>query len=464
MQQTGQTPTFNMKAVVRETGIRPDTLRAWERRYELPHPERTAGGHRIYSQRDVDILKWLMARQEEGLSISHAAELFKRIEAESQDPLAPGVLGKLIRSTELQASAAAGDLFQQLREKWLAACCSFDGPAAERISSEAFALFPAEQVCAELLQKSLAALGRGWYEGTVTVQQEHFASAQATRRLDALLAAAPPPAGMGRVLLGCPPEEEHTFGLKLLAVLLGRRGMEVVYLGANVPAEKLASTLDAVRPRLAVFSAQQLISAAQLQAIGSVVADRQVPMAFGGRIFVQTPSVQQSIQGHYLGDNLSMAAAHAERLAGRGELSMPVGPLPGEYTTALNHITTRKAALEAALTLSLAIKGQSSAPFFGAGDNLTRNVMAALKLGNLELVNGEVEWVAGLLSARKAAPGLLETYLAAYRQALMDTLDHRGQIIIDWFDGLIGPRRPGSLQFLSTEGPDLTADSSWNLD
>ncbi|MGD8857690.1 MAG: MerR family transcriptional regulator, partial [Chloroflexota bacterium] len=77
MQQTRQTPTFNMKAVVQETGIRPDTLRAWERRYDLPTPERTEGGHRIYSQRDVDTLKWLMVRQEEGLSISHAVELFK---------------------------------------------------------------------------------------------------------------------------------------------------------------------------------------------------------------------------------------------------------------------------------------------------------------------------------------------------------------------------------------------------
>jgi DNA-binding transcriptional MerR regulator len=38
-------PTFNLKAVVRETGLKPDTIRAWERRYGLPHPKRTAGGH-----------------------------------------------------------------------------------------------------------------------------------------------------------------------------------------------------------------------------------------------------------------------------------------------------------------------------------------------------------------------------------------------------------------------------------
>ena len=56
-------PTFNLKAVVNETGLKPDTLRAWERRYGLPKPHRTPGGHRLYSQRDIDMLKWLISRQ-----------------------------------------------------------------------------------------------------------------------------------------------------------------------------------------------------------------------------------------------------------------------------------------------------------------------------------------------------------------------------------------------------------------
>jgi DNA-binding transcriptional MerR regulator len=72
-----ETPTFNLKAVIQETGLKPDTLRAWERRYGLPSPKRTPGGHRLYSGRDIDMLKWLIARQEEGLSISRAVELWR---------------------------------------------------------------------------------------------------------------------------------------------------------------------------------------------------------------------------------------------------------------------------------------------------------------------------------------------------------------------------------------------------
>ena len=83
----GETPIFNIKAVVAQTGLNPATIRAWERRYGLPKPQRTRGGHRQYSQRDVDMLNWLIARQEEGMSISHAVELWNSELDMGRDPL-----------------------------------------------------------------------------------------------------------------------------------------------------------------------------------------------------------------------------------------------------------------------------------------------------------------------------------------------------------------------------------------
>ena len=82
------TPAYNLKVVLKETGLAADTLRAWERRYGLPVPERSAGGHRMYSQRDIETIKWLMARQEEGLSISRAVDLWNEHNASGADPLA----------------------------------------------------------------------------------------------------------------------------------------------------------------------------------------------------------------------------------------------------------------------------------------------------------------------------------------------------------------------------------------
>ncbi|HMN28092.1 MAG TPA: B12-binding domain-containing protein, partial [Caldilineaceae bacterium] len=88
---------------------------------------------------------------------------------------------------------ATTDNLAQLREAWLTACLNFDEQTAERVLAQAFALFTVEVVCIELLQRGLAAVGNGWYAAKFTVQQEHFASALATRRLEALLAATPAP-------------------------------------------------------------------------------------------------------------------------------------------------------------------------------------------------------------------------------------------------------------------------------
>jgi DNA-binding transcriptional MerR regulator len=254
-----ETPTFNLKAVVQETGLKPDTLRAWERRYGLPQPARSAGGHRLYSQHDIDILKWLIARQEEGLSISRAVDLWQQLVEEGKDPF-----WEMAAEEEGLAGPApleVGDTLAQLRASWVEACLEFDEPRAEYVLAQAFALYPPKTACLELLQKGLSQLGERWYQGEVTAQQEHFASALAMRHLEALIGINPPPTRSGRILIGCAPEEEHAFSPLLLALLLRRRGWDVVYLGANVPIDRLEGTIAHVEPDLVVLTAQMLAAA-----------------------------------------------------------------------------------------------------------------------------------------------------------------------------------------------------------
>ena len=86
MYSVNKKPIYNLKVVVRETGLKPDTLRAWERRYNLPNPQRTNGGHRLYSQHDIEILKWLIDRQSEGMTISRAVALWQELTDREGDP------------------------------------------------------------------------------------------------------------------------------------------------------------------------------------------------------------------------------------------------------------------------------------------------------------------------------------------------------------------------------------------
>ena len=65
-------PEYNTRAVEKLTGIPADTFRAWERRHGLPAPARTAGNHRLYSERDIAIITWLKKMTDQGVSISRA--------------------------------------------------------------------------------------------------------------------------------------------------------------------------------------------------------------------------------------------------------------------------------------------------------------------------------------------------------------------------------------------------------
>ena len=70
---------YSINAVSEMTGIPPTTLRYWEKTYGLIVPNRTEGGHRLYSQDDVDRLRWLKARiDDEGLQAGPAHRLLAR--------------------------------------------------------------------------------------------------------------------------------------------------------------------------------------------------------------------------------------------------------------------------------------------------------------------------------------------------------------------------------------------------
>ena len=313
------TPAFNLKVVLKETGIAADTLRAWERRYGLPMPQRSAGGHRLYSQRDIEIIKWLMKRQEDGLSISRAVDLWNEQLASGTDPLA-GVVPTA--STLPSPSQSPDTTLDALRAQWIEACLNFSEYSAEQILNQAFSLFPIESVCLDILQKGMSEIGKRWYENRASVQQEHFASALAMRRLDALLNASPAPTRQHILLVGCPPEEWHAFTPLLLALLLRRRGLNVIYLGADIPADRFTDTIKNIKAHLVVLVAQQLVTAATLQQTARVLSGQNISIAFGGRIFDVQAGLPASIPGYFLGPDLLSALDQIEGLLSRN-IRMP---------------------------------------------------------------------------------------------------------------------------------------------
>lgn len=428
--------SFNLKAVVQETGLKPDTLRAWERRYGLPNPNRTVGGHRLYSQRDIDTLKWLVTRQEEGLSISRAVDLWKKISASGKDPLQELPLMKAEPQTSTLPSGAT---LIQMRDAWMKACMEFDERSAENVLSQALAMYSPETVCLSLLQKGLAEIGVGWYEGRVTAQQEHFASALAMRRMEALVAGTPPPTRTGRILIGCAPEEEHTFSSLLLTLLLRRRGWEALYLGANVPIARLEATIAAAEPRLVVLTAQSLHTAATLFAMADVLVKENVPLAFGGLVFSAMESLRSRIPGHFLGQNLEDAPAMIEQLIANPRPHGEVNFASDSYMDALQHFLERQAKLES-IVWELMV-GVDVRPNYLARANrdLSKSIIAALTLGDITLTGSDMHWIEGLLMNYhyRMPAAALRRYVEAYRDAATEALNGRGLIIVNWLQQIL---------------------------
>jgi methanogenic corrinoid protein MtbC1 len=431
------TPTLNLKAVVRQTGIKPDTLRAWERRYGLPQPLRSAGHQRLYTPRDVRVIEWLLARQAEGLTIQRAVDLWHQIEGSGHDPLGSPPAAAA-RPDGADWLSAEGRSLPRLCGDWVSACLAFDEQAASQVLTDAFSLYSPESVCVEVLQGGVARIGQGWYEGTISIQQEHFGTALAMRRLEALIQASPPPTRPGRIVAGCPPEEEHTLGLLLLTFLLRRRGWDVVYLGANVPAEQLEATLAIARPSLVILAAQRLQTAAGLAQMARQVAASGLPLAYGGRIFSLLPALRQRVPGHFLGDRLDEAPGVVAALMGHAP--GPAAPLPADAAAiqAREHYRERQPLIEMHVGQALKPSGMNGDVLARANRELAGGIAAALVLGDMQLLGSDMEWLEGLLHNYGLPAGALPQYLRAYEAAARAHLDARGALIVDWLTAVSG--------------------------
>ncbi len=416
-----QAPTYNLKAVLQETGIGADTLRAWERRYGLPMPQRTPGGHRLYSQRDIHLIKWLVARQAEGLSISRAVKRWNELAEAGEDPLAHVPMG--LR----QEPGGSPSNLDGLREAWLAACLGFDEVRADSLLNQAFALYTAETVVTEIMLHGLHEVGEGWQHGQLSVQQEHFVSGLTMRRLDALIAAAPIPMHSGTIVLACPPGELHSLPLLYLNVLLRRRGRNVVFLGADVPMEHLEETTRTVNAALVVMSAQRLATARTLHDSAAIIARKRGRVAYGGRVFNQIPELREQIAGEFLGEAVDGCLEPIEDLMARPHTVQK----PGKESPNLlaQTYSAWRPQIEPALLRTVASQADAVVDLTIANSYFGGALAAALEFGNVNYLAADMEWLRFLLIKRSLPFRTPRAYIVAYATAAREVMGSDGSEI-----------------------------------
>ncbi|MFZ9708026.1 MAG: MerR family transcriptional regulator [Steroidobacteraceae bacterium] len=239
-----QTPSggqFTIKAVAQATGLSVETLRAWERRYEVVRPSRDPAGRRTYSASDVARLRLLRTATELGHTISRLAAL-------SEDELAKLVAdsGGLARPPSSRG--------QSYVERAIDAAEHSDPAGVEEVLTSAVALLPPSEVIHHVLVPLGREIGERWHRGEVSIAQEHMVT-DIVRRLIISITRGYLRSDSGPCLvLATLSGERHELGILMCGWLAATRRFRTHYLGVDVPPQEIARFALDVEARAVLVS------------------------------------------------------------------------------------------------------------------------------------------------------------------------------------------------------------------
>jgi methanogenic corrinoid protein MtbC1 len=306
---------YTIKEAAARAGLSIPTVRVWERRYGVVRPSRTAAGYRLYD--DHAIARLIAMRrlvEDDGWRPSQAAEHVLTVGAD---------LAALGGSDTAQGARPASDdrVESSLRsaelaiDGFLAAAHEFDVPAMDRILDESFAAQRFESAMDDIVFPALRGIGDAWSTGEIDVAVEHAASETVRRRLARFFDAAGRGDRIPKVVVGLPPEGHHEIGAFAFAVAARRVGLDVLYLGANVPLESWLRTVRETGAPVAVIAVvtESDIAAAMVVVEALRTTSRPMICAVGGALAGGVPDALGAVR---LPESLDDAVAALARLVG----------------------------------------------------------------------------------------------------------------------------------------------------
>ncbi len=305
-------PLFNIGAVSRMTAISETALRVWERRYGFPQSSRTAGGHRLYSQQDVQRLQWVKLRIDEGMQTSQAIRALQHVEREGEELVTQRTSAAAMQPT------GSGESLTILHQRLLDSLLAHDAEESSRVLSDALALYPLENLIFDIIVPVLNDIGEAWSSGQIDVATEHFATNHLRQHLIMWTRTGPPSYHVNPVVLVCAPGELHEGSLLILSVLLRRLRWNVIYLGQTMPLDDLVTFVNEVDASILAFVAMTEETARTLSDwthwLPDAASSGHPIVSYGGRIFTERPELTEQIPGVFLGNTLQEGVALLDRM------------------------------------------------------------------------------------------------------------------------------------------------------
>jgi MerR family transcriptional regulator, light-induced transcriptional regulator len=220
-----------VRAVVSRTGVPAHLLRAWERRYGAVEPRRSSGGHRLYSETEVERIRLLRDAVAQGQTISSVA----RLPTES--------LRRIVAAETSRTPASRSPEREEVPEaQFLAAMAAVEDRNGDRLRDILLgASFRLTHLAflEEFLSPLLRRIGEAWARDIIGVAEEHLASQVVRSVLTDMLRASAPPAGSPVIICAAPAGQRHEFGALLAAVTSAQAGWKALYLGPDLPRDEI---------------------------------------------------------------------------------------------------------------------------------------------------------------------------------------------------------------------------------
>jgi DNA-binding transcriptional MerR regulator/methylmalonyl-CoA mutase cobalamin-binding subunit len=244
-----KTLLYPIRAVSKQTGISIDTLRAWEKRYQVVVPQRDERG-RLYTEADMHRLRLLNSAVEKGHAIGRVAAL-------SNEDLEALILSPSLSVSEAAPAKSSVEeavpTQSQMPRAVMEAIERLDYAAAERELSLLAAVLPPRELVHTVALPLMRAVGEAWHAGKLSMSQEHMTTALLRNQLGALIPLQRRNAPPAKLLFATPSGELHEFGILVSAMLAAGGGLGITYLGANLPGEEIVFAAQKTAPQVVVL-------------------------------------------------------------------------------------------------------------------------------------------------------------------------------------------------------------------
>lgn len=234
---------YRIQSVADMTGVSAATLRAWERRYGIPSPQRTASAYRLYSDRDIAMVRRVRDLCAGGMAPSQAAQIVLEVPTPAPEP-----------PPTATPSAADSDVFALAVQRIIDAVDRFDSDQLEAAVKHSLYLGASVTVFERVLAPAMAIIGRRWQEGTLGIAQEHLASEVVSNAVRYILRLVQPELATRVALLACFADEDHLTPLHGIALRFAEWGFKTILLGARTPPHALRQAVAEVHPDIVGLS------------------------------------------------------------------------------------------------------------------------------------------------------------------------------------------------------------------